>query len=196
MPIDYQKGKIYKIIDNTTDNIYVGSTCEPTLARRLAKHVGNYKSYQNETYHYVSSFDILKNGNYDIILIENSPCNTKDELYARESYWSNELICINKCRNQGLWLKLGQKEYHKEYFHNHKEKITENYKKYNANNKEKIIEYNKIYRENNRDKLHTQQSKKYNCLCGGNYTQSHKNKHFLTKKHQEYEKQNQIPLDV
>ena len=41
--IDYSKGKIYKIVCNNTGLIYIGSTCEPTLARRLAKHVGNYK---------------------------------------------------------------------------------------------------------------------------------------------------------
>ena len=33
---DYNKGKIYKIVDNTNNNIYIGSTCEPTLAHRLA----------------------------------------------------------------------------------------------------------------------------------------------------------------
>ena len=35
--VNYQLGKIYKIVDNTNGNIYIGSTCEPTLARRLAK---------------------------------------------------------------------------------------------------------------------------------------------------------------
>ena len=34
---DYSKGKIYKIVCNVTGLVYVGSTCEPTLARRLAK---------------------------------------------------------------------------------------------------------------------------------------------------------------
>lgn len=103
MPIDYQKAKIYKIVDNTTDNIYIGSTCEPTLARRLAKYVGSYESHLNETYHYDSSFEILKNGDYNIVLIENYPCNTKDELFSRERHWTNALICVNKCRNQGLF---------------------------------------------------------------------------------------------
>ena len=42
---NYQNGKIYQIIDNTNNNIYIGSTCEPTLARRLSGHVRKYKSY-------------------------------------------------------------------------------------------------------------------------------------------------------
>ena len=170
MPIDYQTAKIYKIVDNTTDKIYIGSTCEPTLARRLAKHVGNYKSYLNETYHYVTSFEILKNGDYYIILIENFPCNTKDELFARERYWTNVLICINKNRNQGLLLELGQKEYSKHQ--------------------------NKKYYENNLDKIHMQRHKKNICFCSGKYLNQNKTQHFLTKKHQYYEKQNVILLDV
>jgi hypothetical protein len=38
MPINYQLGKVYKIVDNTNGQCYVGSTCEPILARRLASH--------------------------------------------------------------------------------------------------------------------------------------------------------------
>ena len=45
--VNYQDGKIYKIVDNTNNNVYIGSTCEPTLARRLAKHVGHYKFWKN-----------------------------------------------------------------------------------------------------------------------------------------------------
>ena len=41
----YQKSKIYKIVDNTNNNIYIGSTCEPILSRRLAKHVSNYNEF-------------------------------------------------------------------------------------------------------------------------------------------------------
>ena len=44
---DYQLGKIYKIECNVTGQRYIGSTCEPILARRLAGHITNYKSYLN-----------------------------------------------------------------------------------------------------------------------------------------------------
>ncbi len=42
---DYSKGKIYKIVCNTTGLVYIGSTCEPTLARRLAGHRGAYNAF-------------------------------------------------------------------------------------------------------------------------------------------------------
>ena len=41
----YNNGKIYKIIDNTNDNIYIGSTTEPILSRRMAQHKSQYKLF-------------------------------------------------------------------------------------------------------------------------------------------------------
>jgi len=68
--VNYQLGKIYKIVDNTNGNIYIGSTCEPTLARRLSQHCGEYRFYLNkEIKKNITSFQIIKNNNYDIILI-------------------------------------------------------------------------------------------------------------------------------
>jgi hypothetical protein len=93
---NYQDGKIYKIIDLTNDNVYIGSTCEPTLARRLAKHVGNYKRYKKGDGHYITSFKIIENGNYDIQLIESYPCSTRDELHSREGHYIKTLACVNK----------------------------------------------------------------------------------------------------
>ena len=46
---------------------------------------------------------------YDIILLEKYPCNSKDELHAREQL----LLCVNKNKNQGLINELGQKEYNR-----------------------------------------------------------------------------------
>jgi hypothetical protein len=95
--VNYSQAKIYKIIDNTNGNIYVGSTCEPTLARRLAGHVSNYKQYLNGKSHFVTSYEIIKNEDYDIILIENVKCDSKDQLKARERNYVESLDCINKC---------------------------------------------------------------------------------------------------
>jgi hypothetical protein len=89
--VNYSNGKIYKIVCNITGDIYIGSTCEPILARRLAGHVGNYKSYLNGKYHYVTSYKIIEQGNYDIVLIELFPCDTKDQLHARESYYTQTI---------------------------------------------------------------------------------------------------------
>jgi hypothetical protein len=113
MPIDYSKGKIYKIVDYTNNNNYIGSTCEPILARRLAGHVGCYRSYLNGKQNFVTSFKILENGNYNILLIEEYPCETKDQLLAREGHYIETMDCINKCK-AGALNELGRTEYNKQ----------------------------------------------------------------------------------
>ena len=94
--VNYQLGKIYKIVDNTNGDIYIGSTCEPTLSRRLANHICDYKKYLEGKKENITSFQIFDNNNYDIILIENYPCERKDELHARERYYIESLKCVNK----------------------------------------------------------------------------------------------------
>ena len=48
--VNYQQGKIYKIVCNMTGMVYVGSTCEQRLSQRLARHVLNYKKFLNAKY--------------------------------------------------------------------------------------------------------------------------------------------------
>jgi hypothetical protein len=131
--VNYSNGKNYKIICNITNECYIGSTCEPILARRLAGHVANYKSYLKGKGNNVTSFKIIANGNYNIVLIELFPCDTKDELYSRESHYTQTVQCVNKIKNQGLNNALGKMEYIKQYS-----------KQYNVDNKEHIREQKKI----------------------------------------------------
>ena len=44
MATKYQKGKIYKILNNKTDKIYIGSTTS-ALSQRLAQHKVKHKKY-------------------------------------------------------------------------------------------------------------------------------------------------------
>jgi hypothetical protein len=92
---DYSKAKIYKIIDNTNGNIYIGSTTQ-ALSKRLAKHRDNYKSYKNETSDYMTSFEIIKNNNYLIVLLEECPCENREQLHKIERKHIDENPCINK----------------------------------------------------------------------------------------------------
>ncbi len=154
----YKNGKIYQIIDNTNGNKYIGSTCELLLSKRLAKHNYNYKSYKKGKGNFVSSFDILKNENYDIILLEEYSCKSKDQLLARERYYIETIECINKEIPTRT-----QKEWHKA-------------------NEEKMKAYHLNYREQNKDKRY----EKFNCECGGKYNYSNKIQHIKTAKHQKY----------
>ena len=39
---------------------------------------------------------IIETGDYDIVLVEEYPCSTKDELFKRERYYIENNTCINK----------------------------------------------------------------------------------------------------
>ena len=100
MNSNYQNSKIYKIVDNTSDAIYIGSTCK-TLEQRLKQHKNNYKGFKAGKYHFVSSFKIFENNNYKIELVENYPCNNKQELNLKEGkiikqFRNDKLNIVNK----------------------------------------------------------------------------------------------------
>jgi len=134
----YDNGKIYKIVDFTNGNIYIGSTVQ-TLTERLAQHKRDKRC---------SSCDIIKNGDYDIILIENYPCQSKEELEARERYYILNTECVN------LQIPGRTK---KEYYEDNKEKIKKRIKEYRDKNKDRTKEY----REKNKD-TQSQHQKKTN----------------------------------
>ena len=64
--VNYQNGKIYKIVCNDTNQIYIGSTAQPTLAMRLSKHVSSAKQHKSSNKTKCRSFDIIGRGNYNI----------------------------------------------------------------------------------------------------------------------------------
>jgi hypothetical protein len=71
LQMNYKNGKIYKILCNLSGKVYIGSTCMPQLSQRLAKHKCDYKRYlQGKTNKMMSSYEVLKNNNYEIVLLE------------------------------------------------------------------------------------------------------------------------------
>ena len=94
----YRNGKIYKIVSNKTGLVYVGSTCK-TLPQRIAQHERDYQQYlrTGKKYNiYMTSFKIIKGGDYKIMLIENYPCQNNKQLHAREKYYIEKINCVNK----------------------------------------------------------------------------------------------------
>ena len=92
--VNYKNGKIYKIVDNTNGNIYIGSTANK-LSVRLSGHKTEYKLNPEKN---ISSGKILKNNDFDMELIEYFPCNNKLELETREQYYLDTLKNINTQR--------------------------------------------------------------------------------------------------
>ena len=91
---DFSKSKVYKIVCNVTGLVYIGSTIQK-LSKRLSNHRCDYKKYLNNKHSYVSSFKIIENDNNNIFLIEDCPCERKEQLHARERYWIENIQCVN-----------------------------------------------------------------------------------------------------
>lgn len=148
----YEKGKIYKIVDNTNGDIYIGSTIK-TLQKRLIAHKADYNSWLNgNDTSYYTSFEILKNNDYHIELLEDYPCNSKKELEKKET----EYIKNNNCLNMKLPVRSLA-----EYYEDNKERLKEEHRNYKLNNKQKVDEYNKNYREKNKIQVEERSKKHY-----------------------------------
>jgi hypothetical protein len=151
--VNYQNGKIYKIWSSQTNNIYIGSTTK-LLCQRLANHKNDYKIYLKVRQDYISSYEILKYPDYQIELIENYSCNSKEELNKREGeiIRQNKDICINKYI-------AGRTS--KEWCEEHKERVAENKKSYYEEHKETLLEYNKKYYEEHKEAILATQKQYY-----------------------------------
>jgi hypothetical protein len=180
----YQRGKIYKIISPHTDKIYIGSTVEIYLSKRLQKHKSNYKDWcldNNKTY--TTSYELFKLGDVEIILIETYSCNSKDELHKkeREHIELNKNIIVNK--NKPSRTKEDIKNRHKKYRDSHKDQI----KQYAEDHKDHIKEYKKNYYEKNKEQQLEKAKEEYKCDCGSIFRTGEKSRHLKTEKHQTYE---------
>jgi hypothetical protein len=171
---DFSKAKIYKIVCNVTGFVYIGSTVQK-ISQRLRSHRFDYKKYLDGEYHYVTSFKILENANYEIILIEDYPCERKEELLARERHWIENTVCVNKHIPTRTF---------KEWSHDNKEKLDEYRKEYHINNKEKHNETSKEYRKNNREYM-KERDKEYYL----------KNKEKIDKYQKEYHENNKEEIN-
>ena len=151
---DYQNSKIYKLVSNKTSDIYIGS-CLMRLSTRLSGH----KSKSNKA---VSRNLFINDAIITIVLIEKFPCNTKNELKARELYYITANNCINANKPFVCEIPYGDgkeydKIYNKEYYSNHKE----NHKEYYQVNREHISAQKKIYDDTHREQISAQKKKYY-----------------------------------
>ena len=98
--VTYQNGKIYKIEHVGCNMCYIGSTTKDFLSKRMVEHRSKYKTWSNDnTADRFSLFEIFQKygvENCRIVLIELFPCDSKDELHARESHYIRTVECVNK----------------------------------------------------------------------------------------------------
>ena len=182
----YENGRIYKLVSQQTDKIYIGSTIT-LLCNRLAQHKCGYKIWLNDnTKGYATSYEIVKFDDCKIELIEIFPCKNIEELKAREGHFQrlHKDILVN-IRVEGRT----EKEYSKFYHDTHKEQE----KQWKLNNPEKVKAINNKSRLNRIDKVKEElkiwrDKNKYlvECECGLSYRKLSEARHKKEQAHLEF----------
>lgn len=125
----YNNSKVYKLVNDCDDEVYVGSTTEP-LHKRLYKHKQKSKLCPDRRV-----YQHILNVGWDtvhIVLIESFSCNSKEELLRRERHYIDELRpTLNMC--------LPLRTFH-EWRTENKEALKEKAKVYRTENIEVIKE--------------------------------------------------------
>ena len=150
----YLKTKIYKIVDISDTEKYIGSTYD-TLSSRMSKHRYDYRRYKKGECHYISVFDLFDNygsENCKIELIEHYPCETIHEQRKREGYHIQNEECINKS--------IAGRD-RKQYKQDNIEVLRKKGKEYRQANIEVLREKGKLYREKHVDEIKDQRNKYY-----------------------------------
>jgi hypothetical protein len=201
--VNYQNGKIYKIVCNITGEVYVGSTTLE-LSQRLADHRMDYGKFLKGKHMYMTSFDIIERGDCDIVLLEKVPCNSRAELLQRERHYFDTIECINRLKPYVSEEEATEKRY--SWNNAHIELVRQYKAKYRRENQQTL---NERARERKYDKKKQQQrhdyylqtidhKKEYDknryenhkivCECGSNYIALGclVKQHEKTKKHQAY----------
>ena len=164
--------KIYKIVCNETDEVYIGKTTQ-TLEERLRGH---------ENYNSTSSKQIILRGNY--VMSEIDSCDTEEESILLEAYY---IINTDNCINIVVPGRTRRERYEenkdeilvqcKEYYEANKDEINEKEKKYREKNKDHISIRKKEYYKKNKDEIKEKRKQKYTCDCGSIIRKDSKAKH-------------------
>ena len=154
----YANGKIYKITDIGYNKCYIGSTVQP-LCKRMEGHRTNFKQFMMGKTLFTTSFGLFEEygiENCKIELIEEFPCDTKEQLLKQEGYYIRHTECVNKTVPDRT-----KKESNQEYYLLKRAKLIEQNRQHYEKNKAEIAEHNKQYREKRKEEIAEQQKQYY-----------------------------------
>lgn len=188
----FEQGKIYKLVSDQTDQVYIGSTTR-TLAQRKGNHITAFRAFREGRpgSDYYSSFEILQYNDARIELIEPYPCGSKAELLAREQHHIDNTPCVNKHKavadpserlaGARLWKQ------------NNRAKNLLILRHWRENNQQAIKDYSHKYYAEKRDSILVKKRERalasatITCVCGGRpYQATREAQHLRSKCHQRY----------
>ena len=95
--MDYGNGKVYQILNNVDDDVYVGSTCQP-LSKRMAYHRVNMGAPKKKNTRLYAKMRELGAESFYIELVEDCPCENKEQLRRKEGEFIRERGTLNMCQ--------------------------------------------------------------------------------------------------
>ena len=127
--MDYSKAKIYQLVNDITDDIYVGSTCQK-LSKRMAEHRASMRSSRDNHIKLYQKMNEIGLEHFRIELIKECPCENIEQLRAIEGKYIREIGTLNS-HLAGRTSSDYKKELKERYIYQHTkitEKTTEIYK--------------------------------------------------------------------
>jgi predicted GIY-YIG superfamily endonuclease len=182
----YGNGKIYRLVGED-GSFYIGSTCK-TLSQRLSGHKADSKAKPEQRVY--KHFNELGWDNLRIILIQDFPCKSKNELLKREQEeidkHRSDAMCLNFKNASGYDMERFQKrrnEYAKQYHIENREAHRAAAKVYQEVNKDAIATRRRAYYETYKANLLVENAKKVCCdKCGSEVTKGWLREHKKTAK--------------
>jgi hypothetical protein len=95
---NYQEGKIYKIVNDVNDQVYIGSTTQ-ALIKRFRCHCSNAKNSIFATSYFYDKMREIGIQHFRIELIKLYPCASKEKLETEEFRVSQEMDSVRNGYN-------------------------------------------------------------------------------------------------
>jgi len=171
---DFSRAKIYRITLDNSDLVYYGSTCQ-TLSQRMTGHRCNYKRWNKDknSQSYCTSYVLFDLGTPIITLVEDSPCERGEQLYARERHFIENNNCVNKNvpgkTKSEMW---------SVWYEKNRDIVLVRKREHKINNKEAGQAYQVKYNEYAKTKTE--------CACGAIFRIVGKVRHEKTSKHKDF----------
>ena len=167
--VNYRDIVIYKISCKNLEieSNYIGSTTD--FERRKREHKSAYYNINSKMHNYKLYKFIRENGgwdNFDVMMIEKYPCDSKLQAHQRERHWIEEF-------NSDLNCYIPSRP------------LSESQQLYKIRNREIILKKAKEYRQNNAEWISEKISARAICVCGCELTKRHIPRHLKSEKHLE-----------
>jgi hypothetical protein len=191
--MDYSKCKIYKLAskDLNVTQIYVGHNTN--WSNRKHNHKIDCNNLNSKNYNIPVYQFIRNNGgwdNWDMILVEDFPCENVLQARQRERYWIETLNASLNIRLPGRteeeynkWYNDTHKEEHKQYYREHREERLEYLRQYNVDNYDELKQKKKEYYNKNIELIKKKNSQMELCECGIEISHSNLGRHKKSQKH-------------